>query len=400
MTRVVITGAGTVNALGPNVAETCAAFRQGRSAIRPLGPGFGDAAALMPGARATAFDPAAHFAAQRLPALDRFAQFALVAAREAIAASRLDLSGALAGQAGVVVGTASGGLETVDENFRKVYAEGRRRVPPLTVPRLMHSAAASQISMEWHLGGPVMSASSACASSNHAIALAAQLVRGGVAPVMIAGGADAMLTPGGVWAWQALRILSPDGCRPFASDRNGTVLGEGAGLFVLETLDGARARGAPILAEIAGLSMCADGGDLLASSQEGAERAMRAALADAGIAPGAVGYINAHGTGTSLNDATEARAIAAVFGPDGPPVSSTKGAHGHAVGATGAIELLACLMALGEGILPPTAGTGALADDCPIRLILGAPMRQGTGAVLSNAFGFGGLNACLVLTAP
>jgi nodulation protein E len=397
MRRVAITGAGSVNALGLDPAATYAALRDGRSGIGRLTCRDAERLACPLGAEVRGFDPADHFTPQQIPRLDRFSQFALVAARQAMAQADLPPDPARLQRAGVIIGTGGGGLGTSDDSFRAVYQAGAARVSPLTVPRLMPSAAASQISMEFGLMGPVFSVSSACASSNHAIGLAFQMVRGGLAPLMLAGGADAMLTFGGLKAWEGLRLLSPDGCRPFSRARNGMVLGEGAGVFVLEPLDEARARGAPILAEIAGCSLTADAGDLVQPSQAGAVTAMRAALADAGLAAGAVGYVNAHGTGTRLNDQTEAAALHEVFGPDGPPVSSTKAAHGHAIGATGAIELLACLLALNEGVIAPTLGTGAGDVDAPVRLVTDQALRADVAACLSNAFAFGGLNAVLAL---
>lgn len=397
MNRVVITGAGTVNPLGQDVAATMAALRAGRSAIGPLTCRDADRLSVRIGAEVRGFDAALRLGAGDAARLDRFSQFALAAAREAWGQAGLAPTPDLAARAGVIVGSAGGGQGTAEDSYRAVFAEGRNRVPPLTVPRLMHSAAASRISQEFGLMGPVFSVASACASSNHALGLAFQMVRSGLAPVMLAGGAEAMLTFGGIKAWEGLRVLSPDGCRPFSARRNGMVMGEGAGVFILESLGHARARGAPVLAEIAGFAMGADAGDLLAPSAEGAARAMRAALADAGTAPDAVGYINAHGTGTGLNDAAEGAAILEVFGMDGPCVSATKSLHGHAIGASGAIEILACLLALNEGIIAPTAGVEAPDPAIPLDLVAGAARQARVTSCLSNAFAFGGLNAVLAL---
>ena len=255
MNRVVITGAGTVNALGLDVPSTFAAFRDGRTGVGALTCRDTDRLAVRIGAEVRGFDPLAHFSGPEAARLDRFSQFALVAAREALQSSNLRMTPDLTARMGAIIGTAAGGLGTSEENYRAVFAEGRNRVAPLAVPRLMHSAAASQVSMEFGLAGPVLSVSSACASSNHAIGLAFQMVRAGLAPAMIAGGAEAMLTFGGLKAWEGLRILSPDGCRPFCASRNGLVMGEGAGVFLLETLDHAQTRSAPVLAEIAGFSL-------------------------------------------------------------------------------------------------------------------------------------------------
>lgn len=397
MRRVVITGAGTINALGRGQAATRTAMRAGQVGIGPLEIPDAGRLSVKIGAQVKGYDPEAEFSRSELALYDRATQFALIAGREATAQAGLD--GPLGPRAGAVMGTSGGGLGTIDDNYRAVYAEGKNRVPPFTVPRLMPSAAASHLSLSFGLQGPVFALSSACASSNHALAQAMLLIRAGAADVMLAGGAEAMLVFGGVKAWEGLRVMSPDGCRPFSADRNGMVQGEGAGVFVLESLDHAQARGATILAELAGVGINADAADILQPSREGAVRAMRLALADAGLAPGEIGYINAHGTATRANDATECAAIAEVFGPGAVPVSATKSLHGHAIGATGAIELIACLMALDEGLIAPTAGFSALDEGCELDLVAGEARAAPVATLLSNAFAFGGLNAVLALTA-
>jgi nodulation protein E len=327
---------------------------------------------------------------------DPFTRYALAAADEALAMA--GLTGAERAPAGAIIGTAAGGISTWEDNYRAVLAEGRDRVPPLVVPRLMHNAAASHISIRHGLRGPSFSVSSACASATHAIGLAFQMVRSGQAPVMLAGGAEAMLVFGGIKAWEGLRVLSPDGCRPFDAARSGMVMGEGAAVFVLEDAGHAAARGAVPLFEVAGFGMTSDAGDIVAPSTEGATAAMRAALADAAMAPGEVGYVNAHGTGTLANDRAEAAALRDVFGARGPRIGSTKGAHGHAIGATGAIELLACLSALRDGIVPPTVGCLDPEPGLGLALVLKTE-RAAVTAALSNSFAFGGLNAVLALRA-
>ncbi|MCX8510050.1 MAG: beta-ketoacyl-[acyl-carrier-protein] synthase family protein, partial [Rhodobacteraceae bacterium] len=249
MMRVVITGAGTINPLGADVATTLRAMAAGVTAISDLSLRDQDRLTVKIGAMVRDFDSEAHFPPERLRFLDRFSQFALIAARQAVAQSGLNLGGPLASRTGVIIGSAGGGLTTSDDNFRAVYQEGRPRAHPFTVPRLMGNAAASQISIDYGLQGPTFAVSSACASSNHAIGLAFQMVRSGLAPVMLAGGAEAMLTFGGLKAWEGLRVMAPDACRPFSADRTGMVMGEGAGVFVLEARDHALARGAMILAE-------------------------------------------------------------------------------------------------------------------------------------------------------
>jgi nodulation protein E len=259
----------------------------------------------------------------------------------------------------------------------------------------MHNAPASHLSIRHGLTGPVLAVASACASANHAMGLAFQQIRAGAADVMLTGGCEAMLCFGGVKAWEGLRVLAPDACRPFSLGRKGLVIGDGAGVLVFEAETHARARGARVLAEVAGFGMTADAGDIVAPDPAGAAAAMRLALTDAGLAPADIGYVNAHGTGTLLNDRSEAAAIRAVFRDSAPPVSSTKAAHGHAIGATGALEAIACLLALTRGILPPTLGFQAPDPDCPLDVVPNAARTARVAACLSNAFAFGGLNAVL-----
>ena len=399
MRRVVITGAGTVNPLAMDVAGTYAAFAAGRCAIGPLLIRDVDRLSIKIAAQVHDWQPEQHFERQRLPLLDRFAQFALVAARQAVAQSGLRFEGALADTTGVVLGTAGGGLTTTDDNYRSVYAEGKSRVHPFVVPKLMSSAAPSHVSMEFNLRGPSFALSSACASSNHAMGLAFQMVRSGLADVMLTGGAEAMLCLGGIKAWEGLRVMSPDACRPFSLTRNGMVQGEGAAVFVFEDFDHARARGAVILAEVAGFGMTSDASDIVMPSTEGAARAMAIALKDAGLAPEQIGYINAHGTGTAANDRSETAAIRTVFGAqaDRLMVSSTKSMHGHLIGGTGAVELLACLMALQTDVIAPTMGFETPDPDCNLDVVPNQARAVRVEAVLSNAFAFGGLNAVLAL---
>jgi nodulation protein E len=406
MRRVVITGAGTVNALGHDVAASFAALAAGRGAIGPLDIPEGDRLASPIGAQVRGWDGAAHFSAREMAMLDPFAQFALASARQAMAQAGLDLvpqnASATAMRAGVVLGTAGGGLTTTNDAYRAVYSEGKNRVAPLTVPRLMGSAAASHISMALGLMGPSFAVSSACASSNHAMGLAVQMLRGGVADIMLTGGSEAMLSFGGLKAWEALRVMSPDGCRPFCATRNGMVQGEGGAVFVFEELGHARARGAAVLAEVVGFAMTSDAADLVMPSQTGAERAMAGALADAGLSAGDVDYINAHGTGTAANDRVETAAIRAVFGSHAGrlAVSSTKSMHGHLIGGAGAVELLACLMALQDGIIAPTIGYSAPDPDCDLDIVPNVARKSDVRIAMSNAFAFGGMNASIILARP
>jgi len=399
MNRVVITGAGCVSALGPDLATTWAGMRDGRSGIGQLEGLPLERLRITIGAQVRGFDPAPHFAEKKLAQYDRFTQFALVAAREAVRQSGIALDGEVSRGCAVIVGTGIGGQSTQDEGFQRLYGEKADRLPPMTVPRAMPSAATSHVSMEFGLRGPSFGVTSACASSNHAIAIAFDMVRLGRAPAALAGGAEAPMTLGGLKSWEALRVMSPDGCRPFCRDRRGMVLGEGAGMFLLEPLESALARGARPLAELVGAGMSADAGDLVAPSVDGCAAAITAALADAGLAPEQIGYINAHGTATPANDPAETKAIRKAFGrhADRLAISSTKAVHGHALGAAGAIELVAVLGALTQDILPPTAGFTGADPDCDLDYVPNQARKVAVEAALSNSFAFGGLNCVLAL---
>lgn len=397
--RVVITGAGTINALGHDVPTTLAAFREGRCGISQLDFRDVDRLSIQIGAQIHDWRAEDYFNRQQILLYDKFTQFALLAAKQAVAQSGLDFQGALGLRSGVVLGTAGGGLNTWDENYRTVYEEGKNRVHPFVVPKLMNNAAASHLSMEFGLRGPAFTVATACASSNHAMGLAFQMIRSGAAQVMLTGGSEAMLCFGGVKAWEGLRVMSRDACRPFSANRNGMVQGEGAGVFVFEDYDCARDRGADILAEVVGFAMSSDAQDIVMPSAQGAERAITGALQDAGLNPEDVGYINAHGTGTAANDKTECAAVAHAFGhhADRLMISSTKAMHGHIIGGTGAVELLACIMALREGVIAPTIGYQEADPECGLDVVPNEARQARVDAVLSNAFAFGGLNAVIAL---
>lgn len=398
--RVVITGMGAVSALGLGASVLWEAMVAGRTGIRPLIPPPGGQTLKMRMAAAfTEFDAPAHFSSAQLALLDRVSQFALLAADEAVTQSGLQFDVAMASRAAVVVGTGIGGETSRDEQSRRLYLDGSERVHPMAIVRVMPSAPASQIGMKYRLKGPTFAVSSACASSNHAIAQAALMVRHGVADIAIAGGAEASFSLPAIRAWEAMRVVDDDTCRPFCAQRRGLVLGEGAAMFVIETLESARARGAKPLAEIAGFGLGADAGDIVAPSAEGAADAMRQALADAGLHCEEIDYINAHGTGTPLNDVTETRAIRQVFAghADGLLVSSTKAIHGHALGAAGALELVAVVRALQDGLIPPTANFVDADPACDLDYVPNIARPRLVRAALSNSFAFGGLNAVLAL---
>ncbi|NCX28560.1 MAG: beta-ketoacyl-[acyl-carrier-protein] synthase family protein [Rhodobacterales bacterium] len=399
MNRVAITGAGTINSLGHSVKETLESMAAGSCGIGELSFRDVDRLDIKIGGQVKDFVPTTVFNRQQLSLYDRVTQFTLIAAKEAIKQSGITFSGELSARSGVVLGTAGGGVSTWDDNYRAVYEEGKNRVHPFVVPKLMNNAAASHVSMEYNLKGPSFTVSTACASSNHAMAQAFQMVRSGLSDVMITGGSESMLCFGGVKAWEGLRVMSKDACRPFSANRNGMVQGEGAAIFVLENFDNARKRGAEILAEVIGYAMSSDASDIVMPSKQGAARAIKGALIDAQLNSEEVQYINAHGTGTAANDKTECAAVADVFGKhaDNLMISSTKSMHGHVIGGTGAIELLACIMAVKDGIVAPTIGYEEADPECALDIVPNQSREAKVDVALSNAFAFGGLNAVLAI---
>jgi nodulation protein E len=290
-----------------------------------------------------------------------------------------------------------GGQSTEDKGFCDVYRDKRNRVNPLTIPRTMANAAASHISMEFGVMGPTFTLSTACSSANHAIGHAFWMVRQGIAEMAITGGSEAPFSFGLLKAWEAMRVVSPDTCRPFSKNRKGMILGEGGAMLVIEPLEAARARGACIYGEIVGFGMSSDAHHITQPCVEGPVQAMRQALRDGNMRPEEVGYINAHGTGTLANDAVETRAIRAVFGQqaDRLVVSSTKSMHGHALGAAGAIEAIATVLALRRGLIPPTANFEEPDPACDLDVVPNQPRESKAECALSNSFAFGGLNAVL-----
>jgi nodulation protein E len=395
--RVVVTGAGVVCALGHNCGEFWQGLIAGRSGIRPLQAVDRGLLRFQNGAEVQGFDPSRHFQEKEIGLLDRFAQFGVVAARQAIAQAGIDWSDELRETTAIVTGSCVGGQNTEDEGFVNLYRNNVPRVNPLTIPRTMENAAASRISLETRVVGPTYTVSTACSSANHAIGQAFWMVRSGVASMAIAGGSEAVFSLGFLKAWEALRVVSPDTCRPFSKDRRGLILGEGGAMLVLEPLEAARARGAKIYGEIAGFGMSSDAYHITQPSPDGAARAMRSALLDAAARPEDIGYINAHGTATQANDATETAAIRKVFGAHAErlAVSSTKSMHGHTLGAAGAIEAVATLLSLCNGVLPPTANFTAPDPACDLDVIPNQARQAQVECALSNSFAFGGLNAVL-----
>lgn len=395
--RVAVTGLGVISALGHNSCEFWEALSEGRSGIGPIESVERSQLRFQNGAEVRNYDAAQHFDEKEAALLDRFAQFAAIAAREAVADARIEWTADLRANTAIVTGCCVGGQTTEDDGFVNLYRKNIPRVNPLTIPRTMENAGASRISLENGITGPTYTVSTACSSSNHAIGQAFWLVRSGAARMALAGGSEAVFSFGFLKAWEAMRVVSPDTCRPFSRDRRGLILGEGGAMLVLEPLDSARARGAKIYGEICGFGMSSDAFHITQPSADGAAQAMRAALADAGLEPGQVGYINAHGTGTPANDATETAAIRRVFGAhaDKLAVSSTKSMHGHTLGSAGALEAVATILSLERSILPPTANYNENDPACDLDVIPNQARRAQVECALSNSFAFGGLNAVL-----
>jgi nodulation protein E len=400
MRRVAITGIGVINCFGAGKQVTTEALRDARSGIRTI----------------TSIDPAplncriagevprdAHEGQHK--GFDRFSRFALIAAAEAASQANIESLGLPPDRVGSIIGTGLGGCETLDAGYKRMYAEGSPRIPPTYIAASMYNAATSAVATKHQAKGPSYAVVSACASGTHAIGLAAAAIRNGTADAMYAGGADAPLTYGIIRAWESMRVLAVDNehpaaaARPFSADRKGFVLAEGAAVFLLESFENAERRGQPIIAEICGSGSTSDAGHVTDPSADGAARAIRHALEDGRVAAEEIGYINAHGTGTRANDPTETRAIRQVFGglADRIPVSSTKSMHGHAMGASGAIELACSILALGEGFLPPTINLTQPDPECDLDYVPNSPRPSAPNVFLSSSFGFGGMNAVLAV---
>src|SRR5271156_1618548 len=399
--RVAITGLGIISPLGLNLEDNWKSLSAGRPAIGPIKGADCSTLRFKNGAEVTGYDAVKHFEGGKDAYIDRFAQFSVVAAREALRNSGLELTQELRERSAIVCGSAVGGQASIEAGFEDLWVQGRGRVHPLTIPKTMANAGASHISMDLGLAGPVYTVSTACSSANHAIGQAFRLVRDGEADLAVTGGAEAFFTIGMLKAWEAMRVVAPDTCRPFSKDRRVMILGEGGAMMILEPLESARARGARIYAEVCGMGMTSDAHHLTQPTVDGPARAMRGALREAGMAPEEVGYINAHGTGTAGNDPVETKAIREAFGAhaDKLAVSSTKSMHGHALGAAGALEAIATIMALHEGILPPTANFTVADPECDLDYIPNQARVQRVGAALSNSFAFGGLNAVVAFRA-
>ena len=397
--RVVVTGWGVLSSIGHDAKTYWQNLTNGVSGIAKALTIPTELLAQSIVAEVKDYDPMKHFDERSVAPLDRVAQFGVIAAREAIAHSGLKLDGGLSEQTATIIGCGVGGQSTQDENYKRLYGDKAKRLHPLTIPKLMVNAPASQISMSCGLRGPAFVVASACASATHAIGLAFHMVRSGSVPVAVTGGAEACIAFGTMKGWEALRVLAPDTCRPFSRDRKGLVIGEGAAAIVIETLEHARQRAANILGEIVGFGMSADAGDLLSPDASGMLRAINAALTDGGLSASDIQYVNAHGTGTAANDETETQALKRAFGAHTGSLvmSSNKSMIGHALGAAGALELVATLMTVKDGVVPPTVNYLGPDPACDIDCVPNEARRMTVDAALSNSFAFGGLNAVLAV---
>lgn len=396
--RVVITGVGVISALGLDRHGFWSALCDGRSGIGPIESLDTSGMSFHNGAEVKDFDPERLLPNKEDRALlDRCVQFALVSAREAVLDAGMEWTEEQGHRAAVVMGCGGGGKITEDAEYKNLYKLGKKRAHPLLVPKTMMNAGASRISFEFKLRGPVFTLSTACSSSNHAIGQAFHMVRNGLADTAIAGGHEAFFTYSSMKAWDALRVVDPDTCRPFSKDRQGMVLGEGAGMLILETLEAAKDRGADIYAEIVGFGMSADAHHVTMPSEEGPARAIQGALDDGGMTADEVDYINAHGTATVANDPNEVKVIRRVLGnqADRVAVSSTKSMHGHGLGAAGALEGVATALAIKHQIQPPTANFTTPDPECNIDAVPNEARSAPIRGALSNSFAFGGLNAIL-----
>jgi nodulation protein E len=399
MPRVAITGIGVISALGLNRDEFWASLVSGKSGIGEFEqPEYGQIR-FKNAAFVRDYLAENYFPDKNITFMDRFAQFSVIASREAVSQAGIEWDDELRERTAIITGSCIGGRIAEEFGYWNLFHLNKNRVHPLTIPLGMANSGASQVSMEFGVHGPTFTFSTACSSSAHALGHAFWMVRSGAAPMAIAGGADAPIYFGNMKAWEAMRVVSSDTCRPFALDRSGMILGEGAAMLVLEPLDVALARGARPIAEIVGFGMSSDASHITQPLAEGAARAIRGALKDGGLAPEQVGYINAHGTGTEANDKMECAAIRTVFGEHAGklPISSTKSMHGHTLGAAGAIEASAVAFSLDRGILPPTANFTKPDPECDLDVIPNHSREASVEVALSQSFAFGGLNAVLAL---
>ena len=404
--RVVVTGTGVITPIGLTVDDFWNSMKAGKCGVSELGGFPLEDLKILIAAQIKDFDPKArlkHFQRDKLVLhADRYSWFAAAAADEAVKQSGLEFPIADPYRAACIVGSGAGGLVTYENSYRSLFIEGKRATHPLTLLRIIGSSASAHVGIEFGVKGPTFATCSACSTATHAIGVARDYIRNGIVDVAIAGASESVINYGTMKAWQALHVLSPEGCFPFAKKRNGTVLSEGAGILVMETLEHAKERGANILAELVGYGMSSDAKDMVNPDIEGPREAMREALESAELAPSDIEYLNAHGTATTINDADETRAIKAVFGNHAKSlaISSTKSMHGHPLGAGGGIEAAACIRSINEGWVPPTIGLDEPDPECDLDYIANEGRDLKVNYAMSNSFAFGGLNAVVIFGPP
>ena len=402
--RVVVTGKGVVTPLGTGVDQFWTALKNGECGIRQAQSFSTEDLYITIAGEVPDFDPKERLKSKALMLADKFSQYAGCAAQEAVAMSRLEtpIKDADAYRSACIIGSGVGGLTTLEFSYKMLFKENKRATHPLTLLKAIGSSASAHVSIDHGIKGPTFGVVSACSTATHAIGLTYQMIRGGLVDVGLAGAAEASLNWGATRAWQAMRVLSPDGLWPFSKRRNGTVLAEGAGILMLEEYERAKTRGAPIFAELMGFGMTADAADMVNPSIDGASMAMQMALDDAKLAPSDIDYINAHGTATMVNDINETNAIKRVFGPAASKlsISSTKSMHGHCLGAGGGIEAVAALKAMEEGFVPATLGLDEPDPECDLDYTPNVGKKRAVTYAMSNSFAFGGLNAVLVFGPP
>jgi nodulation protein E len=400
--RVVVSGLGVVTPIGQTVADFWAGMQRGACGVSALGGFPLDDLKILIAAQIKDFDPKARLKQFKRDKIilhaDRYSWFAAAAADEAVRQSGLEMPIANPYRAACIIGSGAGGLVTYENSYRDLFIHNKRATHPLTLIRIIGSSASAHVGIEYGIKGPTFATCSACSTAAHAIGIARDYIRNGVIDVAIAGASESVINYGTMKAWQALHVLSPEGCFPFAKKRNGTVLAEGAGILVLESLDHAKARGAKILAELVGYGMTSDSKDMVNPDVEGPREAMRLALEDARLSPGSIDYLNAHGTATTINDKNETNAIKEVFKDHAYKlaISSTKSMHGHPLGAGGGIEAVACIKAINEGWVPPTIGLDEPDPECDLDYVPNVGRAKTVTYAMSNSFAFGGLNAVLV----
>jgi nodulation protein E len=404
--RVVVTGIGAVTPIGLNVADFWAGMKEGKSGVSELGGFPLDDLKILIAAQIKDFDPKVRLKNFKRDKIimhaDRYSWFAAAAAEEAVTQSGIEFPNANPYRAACIIGSGAGGLTTFETAYRDLFIHNKRATNPLTLLRIIGSSASAHVGIEYGIKGPTFATCSACSTASHAIGIARDYIQNDLVDVAIAGASEAVINYGTMKAWQALHVLSPQGCFPFAKKRNGTVLGEGAGILVLEEYEHAKRRGATILAELAGFGMASDSQDMVKPTVEGPSYAMQMALDDAKIDASDIDYLNAHGTATKDNDINETKAIKNVFknAASKLAISSIKSMTGHPLGAGGGLEAVACIKAMQESWVPPTIGLDEPDPECDLDYVPNVGRSMKVNYAMSNSFAFGGLNAVVVFGPP